>query len=156
MGTITYQITSLTIVNSIVYSDADPRHWPLCGEFTGDRWIPRPNGQLRGKCFNLMTSSWIINLRQFHLTRSHLLILRHFDRHAVLTLRNRLNPGQSSRTRPNWPVHRLSCPAYCCLTHWVEHSSTIFAYVVWDAGDSLEDISVFQKLTRPKLSCCNL
>ena len=19
----------------------DPRHWPLCGEFTGDRWIPR-------------------------------------------------------------------------------------------------------------------
>ena len=22
-----------------------PRHWPLCGEFTGDRWIPRPNGQ---------------------------------------------------------------------------------------------------------------
>ena len=21
------------------------RHWPLCGEFTGDRWIPRINGQ---------------------------------------------------------------------------------------------------------------
>ena len=21
-----------------------PRHWPLCGEFTGDRWIPRTNG----------------------------------------------------------------------------------------------------------------
>ena len=20
-------------------------HWPLCGEFTGDRWIPRTNGQ---------------------------------------------------------------------------------------------------------------
>ena len=35
-----------------------PRHWPLCGEFTGDRWIPRTNGQLRGKCFHLMTSSW--------------------------------------------------------------------------------------------------
>ena len=34
------------------------RHWPLCGEFTGDRWIPRTNGQLRGKCFHLMTSSW--------------------------------------------------------------------------------------------------
>ena len=33
-------------------------HWPLCGEFTGDRWIPRTNGQLRGKCFHLMTSSW--------------------------------------------------------------------------------------------------
>ena len=34
-----------------------PRHWPLCGEFTGGRWIPRTNGQLRGKCFHLMTSS---------------------------------------------------------------------------------------------------
>ena len=22
-----------------------PRHWPLCGKFTGDRWIPRTNGQ---------------------------------------------------------------------------------------------------------------
>ena len=22
-----------------------PRHWPLCREFTGDRWIPRTNGQ---------------------------------------------------------------------------------------------------------------
>ena len=35
-----------------------PRHWPLGREFTGDRWIPRTNGQLRGKCFHLMTSSW--------------------------------------------------------------------------------------------------
>ena len=35
-----------------------PRHWPLCGEFTGHRWIPRTNGQLRGKYFHLMTSSW--------------------------------------------------------------------------------------------------
>ena len=37
-----------------------PRHWPLCGEFTGDRWIPCTNGQLRGKCFHLMTSSWVM------------------------------------------------------------------------------------------------
>ena len=22
-----------------------PRHWPLCGEFTGDRWTPRTKGQ---------------------------------------------------------------------------------------------------------------
>ena len=51
MGAIASQITSLTIVYSTVYSDADQknikaqRHWPLCGEFTGDRWIPRTNGQ---------------------------------------------------------------------------------------------------------------
>ena len=59
MGAIASQITSLTIVNSIVYSDAYQRkhHWPLWAEFTGDRWIPHTNGQLRGKCFDLMTSS---------------------------------------------------------------------------------------------------
>ena len=28
-----------------------PRHWPLWGEFTGDRWIPRTKGQWRGKIF---------------------------------------------------------------------------------------------------------
>ena len=67
MGAIASQITSLTIVYSTVYSDTDqenikaPRRWPLCGEFTGDRWIPRTNGQLRGKCFHLMKSSWYTN-----------------------------------------------------------------------------------------------
>ena len=35
-----------------------PSHWPLSGEFTGHRWIPRTNGQWRGKCLHLMTSSW--------------------------------------------------------------------------------------------------
>ena len=30
---------------------------PLWGEFTCHRWIPLIKGQLRGKCFNLMTSS---------------------------------------------------------------------------------------------------
>ena len=56
-------ISSLTIVYSKIYSSADQRKhqsWPLCGEFTGDRWIPRTNGQWRGKCFHLMTSSWLM------------------------------------------------------------------------------------------------
>ena len=42
-----------------------PRHWPLCGEFTGDRWFPRTNGQLRGKCFHLMTSSCSNSLHNY-------------------------------------------------------------------------------------------
>ena len=33
------------------------RHCPLWGESTGDRWIPRTKGQLRGKYFHFMTSS---------------------------------------------------------------------------------------------------
>ena len=64
MGAMASLITSLTSVYSTVHSGADqtkkpaPRHWPLCGEFTGgDRWIPRTNGQSRGKCFYLMRSS---------------------------------------------------------------------------------------------------
>ena len=50
-GAMSSQITSLAIVYSTVYSGADqinikaPRHWPLRGEFTGDRWIPRTKGQ---------------------------------------------------------------------------------------------------------------
>ena len=36
-----------------------PRHLPLWGDFTGGRWIPHTKGQLRGKCFHLMTSSCI-------------------------------------------------------------------------------------------------
>ena len=34
--------------------------------FTGDRWIPRINGQWRGKYFHLMTSSWHQNKSQLH------------------------------------------------------------------------------------------
>ena len=58
MGAIASQTTSLTIVYSTVYPDADqenikaPRHWPLSREFTGDRWIPRTKGQERGKMFS--------------------------------------------------------------------------------------------------------
>ena len=36
-----------------------PCHWPLSAEFTGDQLIPRTNSQWRGKCFHLMTSSWV-------------------------------------------------------------------------------------------------
>ena len=59
MIAIASQITSLTIAYSAVYSGRDqrkikaPRHWPLWGEFTGDR----TKGQQRGKWFHLMTSS---------------------------------------------------------------------------------------------------
>ena len=37
-----------------------PHHWPLWGEFTGDRWIPHTMGQQCGKCLHLITSSWSI------------------------------------------------------------------------------------------------
>ena len=62
MGVIASQITSLTIVYSSVYSDADQRKHQSSASLVfvrgihRDRWIPRTKGQLRGKCFHLMTS----------------------------------------------------------------------------------------------------
>ena len=62
MNAMASQITGVAIVYPTVCSGAEnikaPRHWPLWGEFTGDRWIPHTKGQLRGKCFHLMTSSY--------------------------------------------------------------------------------------------------
>ena len=54
--------TGVSIVCSAVFSGADQRKKlsvaGLCdGESTGDRWILLTMGQLRGKCFHLMTSS---------------------------------------------------------------------------------------------------
>ena len=64
MTTMASQITSLTVVYSTVYSDADQRKYQSSASLAfvwgihRDRWIPRTKGQLRGKCFHLMTSSW--------------------------------------------------------------------------------------------------
>ena len=48
MGAMTSQITSLTIVYSTIYIQAQIkenikvlRHWPLCGEFTGEFPTPK-------------------------------------------------------------------------------------------------------------------
>ena len=57
------QITSFTVVYSTVYSDADQTKHQSSASLAfvrgihRDRWIPRTKGQLRGKCFHLMTSS---------------------------------------------------------------------------------------------------
>ena len=64
MGAMALQIASLTTVYSTVCSGVHqrkhqtPRHWPLCGEFNGNRWIPRTKGEWRVQCFHLMTSSY--------------------------------------------------------------------------------------------------
>ena len=66
------------------------RHWPLCGEFTGDRWIPRTNGQLRGKCVHLMTSSWNYhNLWSFIIPRFRYystVLYQHHARNQVINI----------------------------------------------------------------------
>ena len=57
MATMASQITSLTVVYSTVYSDADQRKHQSSASLAfvwgihRDRWIPRTKGQLRGKMF---------------------------------------------------------------------------------------------------------
>ena len=47
-----YGITVMEIVHDdVIKWKHFPCHWPLCGKFTGDRWISRTNGQLRFDVF---------------------------------------------------------------------------------------------------------
>ena len=68
MTTKASQITSLPVVNSTVYSDVDQRKHQSSASLAfvwgihRDRWIPHTKGQLRGKCFHLMMSSWNIRI----------------------------------------------------------------------------------------------
>ena len=61
--TMASQITSYTLVDSTVYSDADQRKHQSSASLAfmwglhRDRWIPCTKGQVRGKCFHLVTSS---------------------------------------------------------------------------------------------------
>ena len=98
MTTIASQITSLTVVYSTVYSDADQSKHQSSASLAfvwgihRDRWIPRTKGQLRGKCFHLMTSSWFCQYssglrhrrRPCHIvSESALKYMGKFDRYVV-------------------------------------------------------------------------
>ena len=65
------QITSLTVVYSIVYSAVDQRKHQSSASLAFVRGIPRTKGQLRGKCFHLMTSSWRYILSISRMTSWH-------------------------------------------------------------------------------------
>ena len=59
MGSTASQITSLTqsFIQTQSKKTSKLRVTGLCVGNSPDRWIPRTKGQLRGKCFHLMTSS---------------------------------------------------------------------------------------------------
>ena len=62
MTAMTSQITGVSIVCSIESSVS----LTFVKESTGDHWIPFTNGQLRGKCFHLIMSSWHVSLYRQH------------------------------------------------------------------------------------------
>ena len=66
MSAVASLITSFTIVYSTVLYKAQikenikaPRHWPLWGEFTDDRWIPRIKGPVTRKMFSFDASAQV-------------------------------------------------------------------------------------------------
>ena len=82
MTTMAFQITSLTVVYSTAYSDADQRKHQSSASLAfvwgihRDRWIPRTKGQLRGKCFHLMKSSchqilYVMNRKKLKKTQTN-------------------------------------------------------------------------------------
>ena len=84
MTTIASQITSLTVVYSTVYSDADQRKHQSSASLAfvwgihRDRWSPRTKGRLRGKCFHLMTSSCLEKrVDTYGITKLQKLLLSH-------------------------------------------------------------------------------
>ena len=95
MTTIVSQITSLTIIYSTIYSDANQRKHQssaslafVCG-IHRDRWIPRTKGQLRGKCFHLMTSSWFpwrqwVNFHRFLQSKRSQVRIIHIHSQSIL------------------------------------------------------------------------
>ena len=108
MTTMASEITSLTVVYSTVYSDADQRKHQSSASLAfvwgihRDRWIPRTEGQLRGKCFHLMTSScvrvkclhWRGSMRVFNMLMPHFTALGHWS----------INTDQSALPIPEGPA----------------------------------------------------
>ena len=78
-----------------------PRQWPLCGEFTGDRWIPRTNGQLR---FPPQMASYAENI---------FIWWRHHGRCTIL--------NAASHHKPSGNCLHLICWVVWCLWFIIEY-----------------------------------
>ena len=101
-----------------------PRHWPLCGEFTDDRWIPRTKGQERGKCVHLMTPSWY--------NKYCILIKSSLKFVANGPMKNKLALVQIMTWRRKATVHYLNQWWPCLLMHIYV---TLFRGFKLDLGD---------------------
>ena len=74
MTTMASQITSLIVVYSTVYSDADQRKHQSSASLTFVRGIPRTKDQLHGKCFHMMTLSCddMVLIWQYNICNHHI------------------------------------------------------------------------------------
>ena len=73
----TFDTITINLHDDVIKWKQFPRYWPLCGEFTGPRWILRTKGQWRGALmFSLICvwiNDWVNNREAGDLRRYHAL-----------------------------------------------------------------------------------
>ena len=128
MTTIASQITSLAVVYSTLYSDADQRKHQSSASLAfvwgihRDRWIPRTKGELRGKCFHLMTSSCVITNCGEH---------PHIPSHPFFFLNSSSRLLEENITRKHYLY------AWSCLSFFFSFLSLLFLLIFWSGWISI-------------------
>ena len=147
MTTMASQITSLTVVYSTVYSGADQRKHQssaLLAFVWGihrDRWIPRTKGQLRGKCFHLMTSSC-------NLWRNDAHIMSIPDKWTW----SLYNIAQPSETHPNPKSRKIALPiTYFSGMQWLWNLSQITGVILCHALCKISFLRLDAKIIAQKI-----
>ena len=126
MGAMASQITSLILLftqpfipTQIKENSRAPRHWPLCGEFTGRRWIPRTmasNAKMLPFHDVIMKYLWppgtlvaihyTINRDAiFQVTGSHIFLFVLSNNNSILT---NLDPLTHRDLLAHWPLEDLN------------------------------------------------
>ena len=120
-----------------------PHHWPLCGEFTCDRWIPRTRGQLRGKCFHVMTSLCEMRLWDYAMINNYINSLYRYNYSSIPNFNDSLTKppwklGHSMMTSSNGNIFRVTGHLCGEFTgpRWIPHTKASDAelwYFLWSA-----------------------
>ena len=177
MTAMTSQITSLTIVYSIVYSGIDQRKHQSSASLAFVRWIhrgpvnSRPKGQLRRKCFHLMTSSWMMNVYSTRLysklpiSLSPLVLDINNQRHLSNWMGRFVQVTRASYIATEWmPISRSSFPIRSGFNfRWGTHAIKCFCLALLSrqndrkrikTGDVLFSVThlVYKRVPRPSAS----
>ena len=114
---------------------------PVTGEFPGDRWISRTNGQWREKCFRLMPSSWTQGQGVYGLLEcsKNWSCDKNKTKHSWGIRQNNISWGevqpdlQINQCLCQWALWNHSMPS---MFWWFPlHAGQQFSYMLWDCLD---------------------
>ena len=133
MGAIASQITSLTIVYSSVYSDADQRKYQSSAPLAFVRGIHRRpvnsphKWPVTRKCFHLMTSSWY-QKRNNDTTKQH----TDYAKRLLTYINHPMSRHHNSCLCPQWCYYRTSLSRCDHKSSWqVERSENRWCHCYW-------------------------